>query len=362
MRRLDFVLILCVLALAVYGVVIVYSATYGQTKDPLLFLKRQITWVFLGLCVIAGLTFFDYNKLRNYITPIYTTSIIMLLAVRITGTMKLGAQRAVSLGPFTLQPSEFAKLAVIVCLAAFLVQQELREEALPEGKKILQILALLMPIFFFVLIQPDLGTALVLVAVWLGILLASGVSLKHYVAILLVGLILLGLVVNFHLLEDYQMKRLFVFINPELDPKGAGYQLLQSKIAVGSGQLTGKGLFSGTQTNLDFLPESQTDFVFSVLAEELGFFGALLLIALYFVLISRAISIAAASRNVYGALIAIGIATMWMFQVVVNVGMTIGIMPITGIPLPFMSYGGSSMLANMTATGLLLNVYAKRYG
>ncbi len=362
LRKVDVMLILGVLGLVTYGTIMIASATYTRGAVQAYFLSKQIGMVVVGLVLMAVVSYFDYNRLAAYVTPIYGVNLVLLLFVKFFGERSLGAQRWISLGTFQLQPSEFTKITMVICLATFLLVQETREEEVEDRVRIMQMFAVFAPAFLFVLMQPDLGTGLVILAILLGMLLAVGTPARQYVAIIAIGLIIFGAMVYFHVLEDYQMQRLTVFLNPDVEPRGAGYQLLQSKIAIGSGQIVGKGLFSGPQTNLHFLPQRHTDFIFAVIGEELGFLGAVLLLGLQFLIISRAIRIASVARNLLGALMAIGIASMWMFQVVVNVGMTIGVMPITGIPLPFVSAGGSSMIANMMAAGLLLNVYSRRYG
>jgi rod shape determining protein RodA len=213
-----------------------------------------------------------------------------------------------------------------------------------------------------ILLQPDLGTALVFVVITLAMLLVGGLRARWFAAIGLVGLVALFVAVQPGVLKKYQQDRLLVFVDPTRDPRGAGYSLEQSKIAIGSGELFGKGLGSGTQSNLNFLPERHTDFIFSVLGEELGFVGVIILLGLYLWLLSAALAISTSSRDLFGALLVIGVMGMWVFQILENVGMTVGIMPITGIPLPFMSFGSSFMVTNLAAVGLLMSVWARRYG
>jgi len=282
----------------------------------------------------------------------------LLLAIVVVGHSALGAQRWISIAGMRFQPSEFAKIAIIITLAAHLSNME---EGLGSWRGIAAALVHVAPAFLLILIQPDLGTALVIVAIVAGILVAGGARPRHLLVLLMIGVLLVALVLNFHLLKDYQVKRLVVFINPEVDPLGSGYNLQQSMIAVGSGQLRGKGLFSGTQSRLSFLPIRHTDFIFAVLAEELGFLGAAAMVLMFVALVSRAYYLASAARSGFGLLLGAGIASMWLFQMVVNIGMTIGIMPVTGIPLPFVSYGGSAALANMMAVGLLLSLVIHRF-
>jgi rod shape determining protein RodA len=213
-----------------------------------------------------------------------------------------------------------------------------------------------------ILLQPDLGTALVFVAITLAMLLVGGLKARWFAVIALIGAVALFGVLQPGVLKKYQQDRLLVFIDPTRDPRGAGYNLEQSKIAIGSGELFGKGLGSGTQSNLNFLPERHTDFIFSVLGEELGFVGALIMLGLYLWLLWAALAISTSSRDLFGALVVIGVMGMWVFQILENMGMTVGIMPITGIPLPFMSFGSSFMVTNLAAVGLLMSVWARRYG
>ncbi len=360
-RKVDIVLIMGVIALCVYGALMVYSATQGSTErgaDPFVFLKRQFIWIVLGIIIAALVSFSDYNLLRHYLVPIYLLNLFLLILVFFVGREAHGAQRWIPVGAFQLQPSEFAKIFVIVSLAVFLSTR--KGEIASVTNVGLSFLFMAIP-WLLIFRQPDLGTALVLFAVLLGMLVTAGLKMRHFFAIILSCVLIGFLLINFQVLQDYQMKRLMVFVDPGIDPLGAGYNIQQSKIAVGSGRLAGKGLFSGTQTNLQFLPARHTDFIFAVVGEELGFMGSALLLGLYFVIISRGIRIASTAKNLLGSLIAIGVVSMWLFQILVNIGMTIGIMPITGIPLPFISSGGSSLWANLAGVGLLLGIYARRF-
>jgi len=229
-------------------------------------------------------------------------------------------------------------------------------------RDVLKVVGYLAVPLLLIMAQPDLGTALVFVAFSMGMLLIGGLKPRWFLVFALVGVLGVSVVLKGHLLAEYQEDRLLVFVDPTRDPKGAGYNLEQSKIAIGSGELAGKGLGSGTQGNLNFLPERHTDFIFSVLGEELGFLGAVLLLGLYLALLVTALEIAASSRDLFGSLIAAGLIGMWAFQILENIGMTIGLMPITGIPLPFLSFGSSFMVTNLAGTGMLLSVWARRQG
>ena len=283
-------------------------------------------------------------------------NLVLLVIVKFAGTSALGAQRWIQIGPFTLQPSEFAKLFMIICLARLLSQH-------PEGfhtwKSLLPVIALMGPPFVLVLIQPDLGTSLVFAAITFGMLYVSGFSMKIVKQIMAVFVVSLP-AIWFFLLHDYQKMRIRVLFDPNVDPYGSGYHVIQSKIAIGSGGFFGKGLFAGTQSQLNFLPENHTDFIFSVVGEELGFVGAMFLLFLFFIVLYRTLLIARNTTDRFGSLMAVGIMSMWLFQVLINAGMTLGIMPVTGIPFPFMSYGGSALVMNFMCVGLLMNIFMRR--
>lgn len=358
-RYIDFPLIAVVIALITYGSTIVFSATSKDVAgDPYLSLKRQLIWVALGLFLALVAFLVDYNRLRHWALPLYIGITAILLFVMFVGSSELGAQRWIDIGAFRFQPSEFAKIVITITLASQLALS--RGDLASYKKTILSFAHIGLPALL-IFKQPDLGTSLCILAITIGMLFAAGIPTKHLMGIFLVGLSLVLVVFNFHVLKDYQMKRLIVFLDPNVDPQGAGYNLLQSKIAVGSGMAFGKGFLSGTQTNLRFLPMRSTDFIFAVVGEEFGFVGALGLISLYAFLIYRAVRIAGLSKNLFGTLLAIGIASMWVFQILINIGMTTGIMPITGIPLPFISLGGSALMTNLIAVGILLNIHARRF-
>ncbi|MCL5291842.1 MAG: rod shape-determining protein RodA [Actinobacteria bacterium] len=358
-RYVDFPLIASVIGLIVYGSMVVYSATAKDVPgDPFFSLNRQLVWVALGIVLAMIVVVLDYNRLRNWIVPLYIAIAAVLLLVMFTGASELGAQRWIDIGAFRFQPSEFAKIIIVITLAG---QLSLYKGDLSNPKNTLLAFAHVGLPLFLIYKQPDLGTALCILAITLGIIFAAGIPLRQFMVILFIGMAVVLVVFNFHLLKDYQMKRLIVFLDPDVDPLGSGYNLLQSKIAVGSGMFMGKGFMSGTQTNLRFLPMRSTDFIFAVVGEEFGFAGALALIGLYATMIIRGIRVAALSKNLFGTLLAAGIVSMWVFQILINIGMTTGIMPITGIPLPFISLGGSALMTNLLGVGILLNIYARRF-
>lgn len=363
-------LITVVVALAVYGSIVVNAAVTGMDAGPGMF-KRHLFGLAIGLVPLIVAWIFDYRTLEGWTGPLVGLTCFLIISPRIPGlgaTAK-GAQLWLEIAGIRLfQPSEPAKLVFIVALAAVIASQKGR---ISEFRDVARILAMAAVPFVLVVAVGDLGTALVFAAITIGMLLVGGLSGRWFIALGLAGIVLVGAVLGLNaivdkatgqdkLLKQYQMDRLMVFIDPSVDPKGAGYNLEQSKIAIGSGELTGKGLKSGTQSRLNFLPERHTDFIFSVLGEELGFAGAVTLLALYLLLLFTSLEISAQSRDLFGALICTGIIAMWTFQILENMGMTIGLMPITGIPLPFMSYGASFMVTNLMATGMLLSVWARR--
>ncbi len=353
---IDKGLILITLSIITIGNLMVYSATH-MYDDPYKFLQRQLLYTVLGLTIAVSLIFFDYNRLRQFIVHFYLVNIFLLIVVFFVGREVFGSTRWIPLGFFNLQPSELAKLVLIITFGEFLAD---RKGNIRELKDWLIVAAHIGAPMFLIMLQPDLGTSLVLLAIMLGMLSVSGLRLRQGAAIFSIGLLTVFTVLKFGLLKDYQIERILVFMDPSIDPTGVGYNLKQSKIAIGSGGLFGKGLFSGTQSSLGFLPVRYADFIFSVVAEELGFFGAIILLLLFLALILKCISTARSSGNLFGSLMAVGIGSMWLFQVFVNVGMAMGMLPVTGIPLPFMSYGGSSMMVNMMCVGLLANIYAHR--
>ena len=282
-------------------------------------------------------------------------NLILLILVMLVGQTALGAQRWIALGPISIQPSEFSKLIMIIALAAML---EKRGGKINTITDLAPVAAYVGVPFLLVLKQPDLGTSLVFLAIFFGMVFVAGVRLRLLLGIFGAGLA--AMPVLWHFLKDYQKMRIMVFMDPNVDPLGAGYHIIQSKIAIGSGMLFGKGLFGGTQSQLNFLPENHTDFIFSVVGEELGFVGCAILLLLYLVVLWRGIRIAQDASDMFGRLLAVGITSMIAFHVLINVGMTMGIMPVTGIPLPLMSYGVSSLTTNIMAIAILLNIQLRR--
>ncbi|MFH1837630.1 MAG: rod shape-determining protein RodA, partial [Candidatus Omnitrophota bacterium] len=307
--------------------------------------------VLLGMLILFVLANTDYLRILNYAYFAYGLNIAALIFLLLFGGERYGARRWLELGPISLQPSEFVKITIILALAFFIGE---RRERVEEGKFFIRALLLVAPSIFLIFLQPDLGTACVLVPIALSMLFICGARVKHILTVF--GMGLLSMPILWHLLKDYQKNRLMVFLNPDLDPLGAGYTIIQSKIAIGSGGLFGKGWLNGTQSYLKFLPERHTDFIFSVVGEEWGYVGAVMLIVLYAIIMIRGIKIAEEINDVHGKVIAIGIVTLIAFQVIVNISMTIGLMPVVGLPLPAISYGGSNTIVTFIGAGLLLSV------
>ncbi len=363
LRRLDWVLFLAALGLSVAGAVFVYSATrvVPGGEDPQAYLKRHLLNLVIGLGLGAATMLFDYRTLRAYAPFVYVASVIGLIAViSPLGVTINGAQAWISLpGGFSIQPSEFMKVALCVGLAMLLAERRdgETEPQLPDVGFALLIAAL--PIGL-VMLQPDLGTAVVMGMIVLGILAIAGTRLSWLAVLLVIGVVGAVVAVKVGVLDEYQIDRLLAFANPELDPQGVGYNTNQARITVGAGGILGAGLFQGTQTAGGFVPEQQTDFIYTVVAEELGFVGSAAILLLFAVLLWRALRIAMLAEDLFGTLMASGIVCWFAFQMFQNIGMVIGIMPVTGVPLPFVSYGGTCMFANWMAIGLLENVHLRR--
>jgi rod shape determining protein RodA len=361
LRHLDPVLLLAVIALTVIGLFAIYSATHQSLTtvklDPGYYVKRQITFLALGAIVLMLVASFDYRFLKVYAGLFYAASLVLLILVRtpIGSTVK-GSQRWFEFMGFQLAPSEIAKVAVICMLAAFL--SELRGEVTLEDVFRATAIAALPGVLVF--LQPDLGTSIVFVAILFGILVVAGTRGRYLAILALTAVLLIGAGFQAGLVEDYQIARLTGVLDHGGDPQNRDYNRLQAEIAIGSGGITGRGYLNGTQTNLDFVPEQHTDFIFTVVGEEFGFVGSLALLGIYAVVLWRAFRTAMIAKDAFGTYLAAGIGSMFALQIFINIGMNIGIMPITGIPLPFVSYGGSSLLINAACIGLLLNVHMRR--
>lgn len=347
------------IAIAAIGVLMVFSATRGTGDDPnTSYLQRQAMFAVLGIVVMAVAAFWDYRFIQPLARPIHAVSLLVLVLVLTPlGSETKGAQAWFDLGPLQLQPAELAKVALVLALAAMLADA---------GGEVgtwllLKVFATAAAPMGLILLQPDLGTMLVFVAIVMGVVLVGGARPRHLVVVIALGVLGVGAILHSDLLAEYQKDRLTTFLDPGSDQRGTTYNVDQAQIALGSGGWLGQGLFNGAQTRGGRVPEQQTDFIFTVVGEELGFVGAAGVLGLYSVLAWRVWRAAQLARDLFGTLLCVGVESMLVFQLFQNVGMTMGIMPVTGIPLPLLSYGGSSTLTTFVALGLVLNVHMRRF-
>ncbi len=366
-RRMDWIMVLAALALSGVGALLVWSATRGRTAinhgDPQYFLIRHLMNLAVGIALGIGTLVIGHRRVRSVIPFLYGFSILLLLAVLSPlGSTVNGAHSWIVLGGgFSLQPSEFAKITIVLGMAMVLSGRvDAGDRATPDSRTILQALGLATLPMCVILLMPDLGSTMVMVVIVLGVLLCCGAPKRWVFGLLAAGTLGALAVWKLKLLNEYQIDRFAAFANPALDPSGVGYNTAQARIAIGSGGLLGEGLFHGSQTTGQFVPEQQTDFVFTVAGEELGFVGAIAIILLLGVVLWRACRIARQATDLYGTIIAAGVVSWFAFQSFENIGMTLGIMPVAGIPLPFVSYGGSSMFAIWIGIGLLQSVCTQR--
>jgi rod shape determining protein RodA len=349
------------LILSAIGVCLIYSATAPLGDAGRSFVMRQITWCSLGLVIMASFLLFDYHVLERWAVWLYVGIVIALIAVWAVGKVTSGSRRWIELGLMRFQPSEFAKLAVVVILARY---YQARAGARGGGAlDLIQPLLLAAIPVVLVLIQPDLGTAGVIFLISISMILFAGVDRRvlAWTGGVLLALVPLGLLLGDRLLMEYQKKRILTFVNPSFDPLGAGYHIIQSQIAIGSGGISGKGFLQGTQNQLMFLPVKHTDFIFSILAEEWGFIGCAAVLILFAAFLMRGVSVAGRARDSFGALVAFGCTVSIFWHVFINVGMVMGLMPVVGVPLSFVSYGGSSLLVSYLAVAILANVSMRRF-
>lgn len=364
-RHIDPVIVVAGVALALVGLLAIYSAKYNALVGAQLptdfYVSKQAIALGIGLVALTVAAAIDYRRLRTFSSLFYVASVLLLVVVMVAGTEVKGAKSWIIIGGFQFQPSEFAKIGFVIAAAAFL------HERTSDLVSVLGVIVLVVPPLALIVIQPDPGTGSVLLFVAFAMLLVAGVRARWLIGLGLVGAVGLGAVVSYGeqwgLLEDHQVARLTSFANPESAAcaQGACYNTDQSLIAIGSGQFAGKGLFQGTQTKLSYVPENHTDFIFSVIGEEFGFLGGMIVLGLFSVVLYRCLRVAAGAKDRFGMLVAAGIGSLLAYQLFVNVGMTVGIMPVIGIPLPFVSYGGTSLIATMGMLGLVLNVHMRRY-
>jgi rod shape determining protein RodA len=361
-KNFDFVMLFLVLLLAVLSVTTIYSATRPVTpgagqQD---FYIKQIYWVIIGLFALFAVVRVDYAWFGRLSAPLYVAGLIMLLIVLIKGKSGMGAQRWLSLGPLTFQPSEFFRLFFIIMLSRSLgsIYGDIKI------KETLGLFAAYALIPFAMLVkQPDLGTAAILILIFSALCLAKGMQKKAVSVLVMISIVSVPFLggIFWEGLKDYQKNRLIAFMEPKVDPEGIGYHINQSKVAIGSGKFFGKGYLRGTQGPFRFLPEKHTDFVFSVFAEEWGFLGSIFILLIYLAIIMRGFDTAKRAKDPFGQTLATGITLMFSIYFFLNIGMTMGLMPVVGIPLPFMSYGGTALLSNFMAAGILINIRARRF-
>ncbi|KYG70197.1 rod shape-determining protein RodA [Bdellovibrio bacteriovorus] len=359
-KKLDINLIIVILALNVIGLINLYSATHGPTTvDVASLFISQIMWLAVGWTVFLVVTLLDYSVVSRIALVVYVFNLGAILYVTFFGKVALGAQRWIDLGFFRYQPSETMKLALIMLMAKILATRNTHGPGMGLKELIGPLIALLIP-FGLVVEQPDLGTAMMLAAIGGSMLIFAKIRKSILATIIVLGIIALPIAWKF-VLHDYQKNRIFTFLSPASDPRGTGYNSIQSKIAVGSGRFFGKGFMKGTQSQLEFLPERHTDFIYSVLSEEHGFVGSIAVIGLFAFLFITGIRIATNARDKFGALLTVGVLCYIFWHMFVNIGMVIGLLPIVGVPLPLLSYGGSSMLTTMAGLGIVSSVAYRRY-
>jgi len=366
LRHMDWLLIVVVLGLCAIGTLLVWSATQPSLlavgQDPRTYLKKQLLNVIIGLVLMAGVSLIDTRQLRSWVPFVYGATVLTLVAVLTpAGSVVNGARAWFSLpGGFQVEPNEFAKVALVLVTAMVFSRAHAAGSGTPRVRSLLIALACAAPLIGLVVIEPALGVALVLVVVTATMIVLSGLRLRVIAVLAAIVAVTIAAAGGLHLLKSYQLTRFTSFLHPSADLAGAGYNAAQAKIAVGSGGMFGQGLFHGQLVAGNFVPSQQTDFIFTVAGEELGFVGTIVIVFLLGVVIVRALRIATRADDLFGLLVASGIAMWFAFQSFVNIGMTIGIMPITGLPLPFVSYGGSAVFADMIAIGLLQSVHRRR--
>lgn len=341
LQSVNWPITLCSILLLSVGILVIYSSS----KELAI---QQAIFALFGLLIYFFISRFDYRSISNFILPFYIITIILLVLVMILGVETRGVLRWIPLGLINIQPSEFAKPALILLLAKFWTKNY------PSWKNIFKSLFWTLPFVFLIFKQPDLGSTLTILVIWFVMFFASGVSIRK---MFIIGfLVLLVLPISWFSLHDYQKQRVVGFLDPESDPLGRGYNLIQSQIAVGSGQIFGRGLGRGTQSRLQFLPEFRTDFIFASIAEEMGFLGSFLIVSIYLILLVYCLKVCENAFDKFGFLIIFGVLAMILFQTFVNIGMNIGVVPITGITLPLISYGGSSLFATLLSLGFVASV------
>jgi rod shape determining protein RodA len=361
-KNFDWITLLVIIVLTLIGILTIYSATrpLAGMSGHADFYVKQLIWLLLSVIALFVITSFDYIWLYRLSYPLYAVGLLLLLIVLLLGKTSMGAQRWLNLGFFSFQPAEFFRILFVIAFSSYLANLGKETEGFVPVKGL--VIFGFIPVLLLIK-QPDLGTALLLTALFSVLTISKGISKKIIAVALLISLIAVPFVghIFWDGLKDYQKNRLVAFMDPEVDPAGIGYHINQSKIAVGAGEITGKGFLNGTQGPLRFLPEKHTDFIFAVFAEEWGFMGCIGLLGIYFILFLRGLDTAAKAKDKVGRLMALGITVMFFVYFLVNIGMTLGMMPVVGIPLPFVSYGGTSLLSNFIAAGILINIRTRRF-
>ena len=365
-KNINIYIPITIILLIIIGMFAISSAVEINRVDSngSIYLKKQIIAAILGIIAAIFIQFFDYRIFKEYYQLIFGSMVIILFMTHLYGSNIGGGRRWIDIGFINFQPSEVSKIVLVLVLATIL---DRKDELDSLKDMILPFVYFLIP-FVLIILENDLGTALVLLVILIAMLYVAGFNKKFLYGFFGGGFLTVITLISSHIffntplpfLKEYQLNRLIAFINPNIDPQGIGYNIIQSKIAIGSGRLTGKGLFEGTQNQLNFLPEKHTDFIFSVIGEEFGFIGVLIVITLFIILFWQLFNIALQAKDRYGKLVVTGIIAMFFFHVVENIGMTMGLMPITGIPLPFISYGGTSMVTSITAIGIVLNINIRK--
>jgi len=356
LKNIEWGILVCTLLLVAIGLVALTSATKNSDFEEL---KKQILWIAISIPILIVVIFVDYEAFTKISPVLYCIMLVLLVAVLFTSAIN-GANSWFNIGPFSFQPAEFAKIIAILFLAWLItkIQKKNRDEINKFLKLSIILILFAIPVLLIIK-QPDYGTALAFVMALIFMLFVAGVRKRYIITAILLVVILVP-VLYFFVLPEHAKARIDVYLNPDLDPRGAGYNIIQSKLAIGAGQFMGMGLYKGNQTQLGFLYPKTTDFIFSLIAEEMGFIVAAGIIILYVLLITKAIYVAKTAKDDIGSYIAMGIAGIFFFHMLENIGMTMGLLPITGIPLPFVSYGGSSLLSNFIMIGLLLNISGRR--
>lgn len=362
LTNFDWLLFGLIILISLIGIATIYSATRPAIETgvhPDFYLK-QILWLLISVFVLFIVVFFDYTWLHRFSYVLYALGILLLAIVLVAGKSTMGAQRWLNLGFLTFQPSEMFKLLFIIAFSAYLANRSENQLKSISVKSV--IFFLILPVLL-IFRQPDLGTAVLIMFLFVVLLVSKGLSKKIIITALVIGFVSIPFIghVGWNSLKDYQKNRIIAFLDPDIDPSGIGYHINQSKITIGSGGFTGKGYLKGTQGALRFLPEKHTDFIFSVFAEEWGFLGSILLVGIYSAIFIRGLNTAMLAKDEFGRLVATGITAMFFIYFLVNIGMTLGMMPVVGVPMPFMSYGGTSLLSNFIAAGILINIRIRRF-